>query len=136
MNYTNDCDKNFPMNRFNECTMDRNKVDGSCSNVIDGNATIMREAEMPPPPPPTTATTAAAVLPNQSKPNTLILQFSHSTNTCTAMVSNDDDTINSPLDIYRKFGKPLLSLVKKEQTGNFIWCDLYFNRCKLVRFHH
>lgn len=71
------------MNQFNECTK-INQVDDS------SNATAA------------TATTASV---SQSKPTTLVLQFSHSTNECTAMVSQDDDTINSPLDIYRKFGK-------------------------------
>lgn len=41
-------------------------------------------------------------LPSQS---TLVLQFSHSSNQCTATISNDEDTIISPLDIYRRFGK-------------------------------
>lgn len=103
MNNTNDCDINFPMNRFNECTMN-NTVDDRYSNVVNSNATIMGEAaaiattaEM--------ATTATPASPSQSKPTTLVLQFSHSTNTCTATISDDNDTINSPLDIYRKFGK-------------------------------
>lgn len=105
MNHTNGCDINFPMNRFIECTMN-NKVDDSCSNIVNSNATLMGEAaaiatvEV--------VTTATAISPSQSKPTTLVLQFSHSTNECTAIVSDDDDTINSPLDIYRKFGKSLL----------------------------
>lgn len=102
MNYTNDCDMNFPMNRFNECTMN-NKAENSCSNVVNSNATILKEvsaketAEL--------AETTTAVGLSQNKPTTLVLKFNHSSNACTATVSNDD-TINSPLDIYRKFGKP------------------------------
>lgn len=46
-------------------------------------------------------------MPNQNKPTTLILQFNHSDNLCTASVSTDDETINSPLDIYKQFGMTL-----------------------------
>lgn len=95
MNCINDCDMNFPMNRSNESTMN-NKVEDSCSNVINSNVTIMEEA--------------APITPSQNKPSTLILQFSHSTNMCTATISNDDDAINSPLDIYRKFGMDLYNI--------------------------
>lgn len=100
MNYTNDCDINVPMNQFNECTMN-NKVDDSCSNIVNTimgeAAAIAATAEM--------ATKATSASPSQCKPTTLVLQFNHSTNACTATISDDDETINSPLDIYRKFGK-------------------------------
>lgn len=43
--------------------------------------------------------------PGQTQPSTLILQFNHTANPCTSFISNDDETINSPLDIYRQFGK-------------------------------
>lgn len=99
MNYTNDCDMNFPMNRINECTMN-NTIEDTGSIVVDSRETIIPEAAEP-----AVTMTAATVVPSQNKPITLVLQFSHSTNTCTATLSNDDDTINSPLDIYRKFGK-------------------------------
>lgn len=39
-----------------------------------------------------------------STPPPLILQFRHSTNTCAAVISDDVQTINSPLDIYKHFG--------------------------------
>lgn len=77
MDSTNDCDIHFPMNQFNESTI--NKVE-NCTNVANDK------------------------MPSQTKPSTLVLKFSHSSNPCTAMVSNDDDTINSPLDIYKQFG--------------------------------
>lgn len=78
MNSTNDCDINFPINQFNESTM--NKVE-DCTNVDNSKS------------------------PSQTKSTTLVLKFSHSSNPCTATVSNDDDTINSPLDIYKQFGE-------------------------------
>lgn len=92
--HKNDCDMNSSMNRFNECTMNKKVEDVGCSNVVNRDATITNDA--------------APITPSHNKPTTLILQFSHSTNTCTATVSNDDDTINSPLDIYRKFGMVLM----------------------------
>lgn len=76
MNSTNDCDINAPINRGDGAM---NTAD-NCGNDSD-NA------------------------PSQAKPTTLVLQFSHSSNFCTATVSTDEETINSPLDIYRQFGK-------------------------------
>lgn len=108
----NDCDINFPMNQSNECTIN-NKVEDSCLNVVNSNATTAAVVS-------TTATTTTDQPPNLYKPKTLILQFSHSTNTCTATVSNDDDIINSPLDIYTKFGM---------KFSKSIW------RCFCVYFH-
>lgn len=96
-----DCDMNVPMNQINECTMN-NKVEGRCSNVANSIATAA-VAEI-------AAAAAPTVAPNQNIPTTLILQFNHSTNACTATVSNDDDTINSPLDIYKQFGMICFSL--------------------------
>lgn len=84
------------MNQSNERTINNQLVDDSCSKIMHSNAAAT-----------TTATAVTEQAPNQNKPKTLILQFSHSTNTCTATVSNDDDVINSPLDIYRKFGKEI-----------------------------
>lgn len=80
MNSTNDCDIHFQMNQFNESTM--NKID-DCINATNNGSPAPQ---------------------NQAKPSTLVLKFSHSSNPCTATVSNDDDTINSPLDIYKQFG--------------------------------
>lgn len=80
MNSTNDCDIHFQMNQFNESTM--NKVEDCTSATNNGSAAPS----------------------NQAIPSTLVLKFSHSSNPCTATVSNDDDTINSPLDIYKQFG--------------------------------
>lgn len=80
MNNTNSgCDINFPINNFNESQM--YKVDGCKNGITEVNDNN---------------------LPSQS---TLVLQFSHSSNQCTATISNDADTIISPLDIYRRFGK-------------------------------
>lgn len=78
MNSTNDCDTHFPMNQFNESTMNKVEV---CTSVANNN------------------------MPSQTKSSTLVLKFSHSGNPCTATVSSDDNTINSPLDIYKQFGK-------------------------------
>lgn len=76
MNSTNDCDMNFSIDHSNNGLI---KEANDCPNVGSQN-TI-----------------------DPVKP-TLILHFDHSPNICTAMVSNDDDIINSPLDIYKKFG--------------------------------
>lgn len=79
MNSTNDCDINFPMNQFNESTMNKSEDCTNDSSRASNNS--------------------------QTNASTLILQFSHTDNTCTSTASNDDETINSPLDIYRQFGK-------------------------------
>lgn len=74
---TNDCDINYQMN--NSHKSNTSEVEHNTSEVNDN-------------------------LPNQLRPSTLVLQFNHSANPCTATISNDE-TINSPLDIYRRFGE-------------------------------
>lgn len=84
MNSTNDCDTNFPMNQFNDKTT--KEIENCTSENLDN-------------------------FPDATKPPTLILQFNHTENPCTSFVSNDDETINSPLDIYRQFGKLFTSII-------------------------
>lgn len=75
------------MNSINDCDMNEYEKVDAYHNVADNDAS------------------------NQNKPSTLVLQFEHSSNVCTATVSNDDETINSPLDIYKQFGMTFFHLI-------------------------
>lgn len=97
MNSTNDCDMNFSIDHSNNGLIWSPK-NHQKSAQIDGSDQIFLEKKANDFPCVGSQNTIDPVK------STLTLHFDHSPNTCTAMVSNDDDIINSPLDIYKKFG--------------------------------
>lgn len=112
---TNDCDINFPLNQFNESTMNEFEDCPKGSSEASNNT------------------------PGQTNSSALILEFSHTANLCTSTASSDDETINSPLDIYRHFGKPhskciyvlslhlylLIEIFKKMLIANWFYFRCY-----------
>lgn len=60
---------------------------------------------------------------NKNTGTTLQLHFSHSSNVCTSKVSDDNQTINSPLDIYKQFGGIVAPIDDSTATQQYIAKD-------------